>query len=101
MLITTRFFFESNYIWLMKFLSRIILLLFVSFQFSSTVLSLMDFDKESKVAIGFLDENEDSSDEKETNKELNVEYIDTKWNEFVFFTTQTTAKMAKPYLLKE
>jgi hypothetical protein len=45
----------------------------------------MDFDKESKVAIGFLDENEDSSDEKETNKELKVEYIDAKWNDFVFF----------------
>jgi hypothetical protein len=84
----------------MKFLSRIILIFFISFQFSSTVISLINSDKGNKVVMNFFDENEDSK-ETEKSKEIKFEFIYTNTNDFSFFIKETTSKVSKPYLLKE
>ena len=92
--------FKINYICHMKFFSRIILVYFIFFQFSSSVLILINSDKGNKITMNFLDEDEHSK-EIEKNKEIKFEYIYAHANDFLFFIKETTSKVSKPYLLKK
>jgi hypothetical protein len=84
----------------MKFSSRIILIFFISFQFSSTIISLINSDKGNSIVMNFFDENEDSK-ETEKNKELKFEFIYANANDFSFLIKESNSKVFTPYLLKE
>ena len=92
--------FKIIYICKMKFFTRIILVYFIFFQFSSSILILINSDKGDKFTMNILDEDEQSK-EIEKNKELKFEYIYVATNDFIFFIKETTSKVSKPYLLKE
>ena len=84
----------------MKFFSRIILIYFIFFQFSSSVFILINSDKGNKITMNVIDEDEHPK-ESEKNKEIKFEYICAHVNDFLFFIKETTSKVSKPYLLKE
>ena len=84
----------------MKFFTRIILVYFIFFQFSSSVLILINSDKGDKFTMNVLDEDEHSK-EIEKNKKLKLECFYTYTDDFLFLIKETTSKVSKPYLLKE
>lgn len=84
----------------MKFFTRIILVYFIFFQFSSIVLVLINSNKGDKFAMSILDEDNDSK-EIEKNKKLKLECFYAYTNDFLFLIKETTSKVSKPYLLKE
>lgn len=87
----------------MKILSRIVLFLFISFQFAPSVLSLIDKEKGSKISLLLLDEDEEEDTSKETKevKEIKTEFVSFT-NQIEFITTQlTTPKTFDFYLINK
>jgi len=58
----------------MKFLTRIILVFFIFFQFSSSIIYLIETDKKTKITM-VLDEEENSKEESKEIKEFKTEFL--------------------------
>jgi hypothetical protein len=83
----------------MKFLTKILLLFFVLFQFSTTILSFVENGNKSKISIVLLDE--DSSKETKEIKELKTEFIVSQSNEFFVKTSFKEKDKNYYYLLTD
>lgn len=86
----------------MRFLIKLILLVFVIFQFSSTIVYLIENEKSKSFSIDLVDE--DQSDSKETNKvkELEKDFIVynlNKCNNFLWY--KTSIKVPILYLIRD
>ena len=75
----------------MKFLLKIVIILFLAFQFLPAIVSCMDKEKGEKISLVLLDEDEDGSEEsKEIKefKEFKSEYLPSQLElQFVNFTS--------------
>jgi hypothetical protein len=83
----------------MKFLTKILLLFFVLFQFSATIISFVENGNNSKVSIVLFDE--DSSKETKEIKELRAEFILSNSNEFYLKTNFNQVNKNFYYLLTD
>jgi len=87
----------------MKFLTKIVLVLFLTFQFLPAIIAMVDNEKSAKISFVLLDDEEESSKDSKENKELKefkTEFLEAESNfDFVYFTASN--KLVKDnYLLK-
>lgn len=86
----------------MKFLAKIVLVFFVFFQFTPSIIYLIDSDKDKETVMIIIDEDqEENSKENKELKEFKSEFIYTKSKDESFSFKEYTRKVCKLYLLKE
>jgi hypothetical protein len=84
----------------MKFLTRILLLLFVFFQFSSSIIYLIETESETKISIVF-EEEENSKEESKEVKDFKTEFIyEKKFDTLLNFEEISTVDNHN-YIMKE
>lgn len=81
----------------MRFLSRLFLLFFIVFQFSSTILYLIEDSSKNPISIGLMDE-----DQRDLEDTISIKYFlsNIPYNT-VFFSNVFCSKFQSTYIFKE
>ncbi len=85
----------------MKFISSIFILLFVTFQFSTTILYFVGNCDEVFVAVYDQEEEDENSKETKDSKELKSEFLVNKNTNFSFAENLKTSKIIPFYLINK
>ncbi len=85
----------------MKFISSIFILLFVTFQFSTSIVYFVDNCNDSSIVIYDQEEEEENSKETKESKELKSEFLASKSSIFSFATNFKSSKIVTFYLINK
>ena len=81
--------------------SILLLLLFISFQFSNSCINFIDNCNDKNIAIEFQDEEEENSKESKESKELKLDFIGNKNLDFAFLSNNQNTKIDAFCLISE
>ncbi len=85
----------------MKFISSMFILLFITFQFSTSIVYFVGNCNDSSIAIYDQEEEEENSKETKESKELKSEFISSKNSIFSFTTNFKSSKVVSFYLINK
>ena len=85
----------------MKFISSMFILLFITFQFSTSIVYFVGNCNDSSIAIYDQEEEEENSKETKESKELKSEFISSKNSIFSFATNFKSSKVVPFYLINK
>ena len=85
----------------MKFISSIFILLFISFQFSTSIVYFVGNCNDASIAIYNQEEEEENSKESKESKELKSEFSSSKNSIFSFATNFKSTKIVTLYLINK
>lgn len=85
----------------MKYLSTLLLVLFLSFQFSTSIICFIENCNDVNIGIYDQDEEEENSKESKENKELKSDFIENSNFDFAFLLNNKSSKVDAFYLISE
>lgn len=84
-----------------KLNSILLLLLFISFQLSTSCINFIDNCNDKNIEIEFQDEEEENSKESKESKDLKLDFIGNKNLDFAFLSNNQTIKIDVFYLITD